>query len=515
MPVIKKTAASVIVLNEDSDGSSYFVGPGGVVLPVVTRSTDGSLTAGGVPVDGGGAGGSISEIAAEVLDSIPDVTATKPRLALTDELVAFDSEDGAAPITTTPAQIGDALAGYARQWSGRGATRGIPSNSSASIGVAGNAVTGFRTLLAQHPAVASFSGCWLVLTNFNTAAGITLQAARVTSTPMSLAPMNNDASLTWTAAAAATVAGVALPYTGIPAAAGNGGNVVPSVFSTDRIAIVNVARTDSATAGSRPLLRTAININDGAVVPSLSSANLTAYTTLADNPGFRYASRIYVSGTDMVNALGSQAPETTGGPFAPAEVVFDYDVPVRQVACFGDSNTQGQGTTSNWAAWPVRLMWQCIDDEVPVAVSNYAHAGQHHADSINTAIGYMPVIARTTKAEVFVSGWSPNVGADTDAVFVACRARILKAIAVAHANGLVLTVGTTPPVLAYSATQKARVAAQNVWVRGLKKYGARVFDIASILAPTGDTLPAYDVDGTHFNDTAHIAIATAARAHFA
>ena len=54
MPVIKKTAGAVIVLNEEDNGSAYFVGPGGVVLPVVTRRTDGSFDAGGTPVDVGG-----------------------------------------------------------------------------------------------------------------------------------------------------------------------------------------------------------------------------------------------------------------------------------------------------------------------------------------------------------------------------------------------------------------------------------------------------------------------------
>ena len=199
----------------------------------------------------------------------------------------------------------------------------------------------------------------------------------------------------------------------------------------------------------------------------------------------------------------------------PLEVVFDYDVPVRQVACFGDSNTQGVGTTSGWAGWPARMVFQAVNDEVPISASNYANAGQRHADSINTAIGYMPSLAGTTKAAVYISGWSPNEGAADDSVMAACRANVLKALARANEAGLQLTVGTTPPVTSYTAEQKARVAAHNTWVRSLPLYGARVLDIAQLLAPDGVLSPAYDSDGTHWTDAAHIAVAGLARVHFA
>lgn len=399
-------------------------------------------------------------------------------------------------------------------WSGRAPSRLLPSNSNANIGAAASNVTGFRTVLMQHPAIRPFSGVWLRFAHFNTAAGLTLQAARVTSTPVHLTTPNDNGSLVWSAANAARVNGAALPFTSAPATNGTGGGIIPAVFTTDRIAVASVSRTDSATDGNLPLLRSAVYINDNAVIPSLGSTSLEAFNALADNPGFKYGNFMYSSGTDGVTTLGAISVGEFGGGMTPLEVVFDYDVPVRQLACFGDSNTQGIGTTSSWAGWPARLMFQAINDEVPVSVSNYANAGQRHLDSINTAIGYMASIAATTKAAIFVSGWSPNEGAASDAVMTACRTNVLRAIAKANEFGLTLHVGTTPPVVSYNAEQRGRVLAHNEWVRGLTQYGARVFDIARILAPDGTTLAVYDADGTHFNDAAHIAVGTAARDQF-
>lgn len=400
-------------------------------------------------------------------------------------------------------------------WTGRGPSRLLPSNGNVNIGAAVSNVTGFRTVVVQHPAIRPFSGVWLRFGHYNTSAGLTLQAARVTSTPVHLSTPNNDGALVWSSGAAAKVAGAALPYTSAAAVAGTSGGVIPAVFSTDRIPVTSVARTDSATHGSMPLLRSAVYINDGAVIPSLSSGNLQALNNLADNPGLKYGNFLYTSGTDGVTTLGSVSVGEFGGAMTPLEVVFDYDVPVRQVACFGDSNTQGTGTTSGWAAWPARMMFQAINDDVPISASNYANAGQRHADSINTAIAYMPSIAGTTKAAVFISGWSPNEGAASDEVMQACRANVLKAMARAREADLPLTVGTTPPVTGYTSSQKARVLTHNEWVRSLAAHGVRVLDIANLLAPAGVLLPEYDSDGTHWTDAAHIAVAALARTHFA
>lgn len=407
------------------------------------------------------------------------------------------------------------VVGGGSPWSGRGPLRLLPSNGNVNIGAAVSNVTGFRTVVVQHPAIRPFSGVWLRFGHYNTSAGLILQAARVTSTPVHLSTPNNDGGLVWSAGAAAKVAGAALPYTSSAAVAGTSGGVIPAVFSTDRIPVTSVARTDSATHGNRPLLRSAVYINDGAVIPSLSSGSLQALNSLSDNPGFKYGNFLYTSGTDGVTTLGSVSVGEFGGAMIPLEVVFDYDVPVRQVACFGDSNTQGVGTTSGWAGWPARMVFQAVNDEVPISASNYANAGQRHADSINTAIAYMPSLVSTTKAAVYISGWSPNEGANDDAVMAACRANVLKALARANEAGLQLTVGTTPPVTSYTAKQKARIAAHNTWVRTLSSYGARVLDIAQLLAPNGDLSQDYDSDGTHWTDAAHIAVASLARAHFA
>lgn len=390
--------------------------------------------------------------------------------------------------------------------------RMLPSTTTASIGVAGSNVTGYRTIATQHPALMSFKGVWLRFANYDKTAGMVLNKCRVAPAAVSLTPTND--TLTFTAAASTTVGGSALPYTSALATAGNGTDIIPAVFSTDRIAVTNVARSDG---GVFPLLRTLAYINDNAFPLNVSGANLVALNGASFNPGFVYGSLLNTSGTDFVTTPTTTSVLTNGGAFAPVEVIFDYDGLVMPLAVFGDSLDQGIGTVGSWAGWPVRLMFDKAQAALPVSASVYAMAGQKHADSMNTALAYIPSAAATNKPVISVSAWSPNDGAASQSVMDTCWANLWTVLRAAKAAGLRVMVRTNPPVNGYGAAEKARVLAQNTKVRNLAATGyVYLLDMARAIDPTdsGTILPAYeytgDGGGLHYNDAGHAAIAAAA-----
>ncbi|HYN54393.1 MAG TPA: SGNH/GDSL hydrolase family protein [Methylotenera sp.] len=375
----------------------------------------------------------------------------------------------------------------------------LPSPGSQAL--AGDITSG-KVINSQLPAFAPFFGVKLIYQNYDTANTMDIDGVKVAPSVATAGAGSSANNSALTFSGFVTFAGsqsVSIPV----AVTGVGGQVIPTEIVSDFIQITSLARTD--TVGAPPLLRVATHFAPSAnqtVHPSYNGTNYTNLNTLAANPKFNHGNNSF---TGTLAALITSAQPTYdiyGGVQNPIGAIFYYSSGVQEIAAFGDSLIQGVGSSTSYAGWPEYLTWGSYSNSLNFVCANYGTSAQKTVDTLAVA---KAVLSKYSPKYAVMKAWSPNDG-NTQAIFDASWGYTLEFINYCLNLDIIPIVLTSGPATGYSWTL---TKAQNVRVMALPASVIKV-DVAAIInnsASDGTILPAYDSDGTHYNDAGYAAIA--------
>lgn len=378
----------------------------------------------------------------------------------------------------------------------------LPLPGSASL--AGDATNG-KVINSQIPAAAAFYGCRLVYLNFDTAAVMAIDGAKVapsTATGGAGASANNSAL---TFSSFVTFSGsqsVNVPQ----ATTGAGGQIIPGVAVSDFVPVTSLPRTDVVSAP--PLLRIATHFAPSAsptTHPSYNGTNYTNFNLLPGNPGFNYGNNQYTGTLATLTSTAQPTFDIYGGQQNPISAIFYYSTRVASLVAFGDSLVQGGTTSTLMDGWPAYATWRSYGTTSPMEVSSLATSGQQSVDTFAILKAY---VAQYKPQYVSFKAWSPNDG-DTQAIYDTTWGRTLDAIEYCRLNGVTPVVLTSGPA---AGMTWSRIKAQNARVMALPAYVKKVDVGALINDPSNDGTirAAYSAgDGTHYTVAAYQAIADA------
>lgn len=369
-----------------------------------------------------------------------------------------------------------------------------------------------HTLDMEFAGKRAFSWVQLIYANYNSAAVANISALRVGASPRHL--LATGVEIAWPVPLG-TIGGQTAAAIPVARASTKANYFIPGLIATDRIPVKNIARTDSATQGNRPLVRARTRIPaEVQYLPQFGSTFAPAWNASALSNGMKVGSTMV--NTDFVTAYptdnGAYTLTENGGVINPIGCIFGYDVPGKGVLVCLDSLGSGQGTSGGgMMGWPVILNAQ---SEV-LDVANWSVPGQLTVDSIDTMMGLIN-LTPTAYAFGVVKILSPNDGVPTQAIADAIWGKVLPAADSNRSNNIVTVLITSSPVNSWAAANHAVNEAQNQ--RALDLAAASpwviVLDWCKFVADPANPRqlnPAMDVDGTHVNDLAHGAFALFAK----
>lgn len=401
------------------------------------------------------------------------------------------------------ATAGDSALGFkssTRRDSDFGMTSGLrlmSNNSTVSSGA--GAGTG-RVFDTQHPALSEYYAVAAVYANYDTTAAMHVNGAKLAPCPTHMRA--NVTALAWTGylqVAGQQAFDVPVATAGVTVGSSN---KIPGYMATDATFVDSTPRTDG---GIFPLTRVRSHINDN-VFPLALPGTLANYNALVGLRGLQYAAYSFPGVVGDITASGAAIAEY-GGSFEPVALKYYYYKRTIEIACGGDSLTQGAGTLGNVMGWPMRLaMMNNPANDFVVSPCSHGVSGQKLEDSHATLLAYCAA-AKPTHAAFF--GWSPN----NAPVGSAAAMNALWKLTVQTGEkllemGIRPVVLTSGPVDAYGGVDKALVLTQNARIMALPEKFIKV-DVASAITLNGNINPAYSAgDGTHYNDAGYTLIAS-------
>jgi hypothetical protein len=414
----------------------------------------------------------------------------QPNLPITPESLGADPVHGAA------------VRGAVRPNSQYGALQILPVPGSQAL--AGD-VTNGKLLNSQIPAAGAFFGCRLIYLNYDTAAPMSIDGAKVAPVARTAGAAQSPANNTLSWSAFVTFGGS--QSGSVPAAkAGAGGQTIPGVLVSDFVSVVSIPRTDTTSAP--PLLRIATHIAASASSTSHPSFNSTGYTTLNQlpaNPGFNFGNFSATVSLANIVSTTNVTYDIFGGAQNPIGAVFYYAENVVDAGAFGDSLFQGALTSSGYAGWPEYATWKGYAKSPKVAFANYATAAQKTVDTVQVL---RSVLDQYKHKYAFFKAWSPNDG-DTQAAYDQAWGYAIGAVEYCLSIGVTPVLVTSAPASGYTWS---RIKGQNNRVMSLPTSVLK-FDLAAVVNDPendGSLVPAYTSDGTHYTDAGQSAIGGAA-----
>ena len=350
---------------------------------------------------------------------------------------------------------------------------------------------------AQIPAMAPFYGVKLVYANYNTAAAMTMDGAKVAPTAVDLTAAGNTLSwssfVTFSGSQTATVP---------QAKTGAGGQIVPGIAVSDFVPVTSIARTD--VVGAPYLLRVRSHVLANSIAFSIGGTHGATLNAASFNPGLKYAN---YNPVDTLANLTTNVSSTLSPSSAiePIAVIFFYSSSVESLAAFGDSVIQGAGSATSHFAGPAdRLTFLSYGTSRQISAASFASSGQTTLDSNATLKNY--INAGATPTYVLFKSWSVNDGL-TQALVDKSWASVVDTLEFLRQKSITPVLLTAPPT---SGVPWAMIKVVNARVMALPAWVVKV-DVATALndpSNDGNLRAVYDSgDHTHPTDAANLLMA--------
>ncbi|MFY9477180.1 MAG: hypothetical protein WAQ08_05885 [Aquabacterium sp.] len=332
----------------------------------------------------------------------------------------------------------------------------------------------------------------VVFANMNTAATLTLNAAKIAS----------PSALMTTQGAALFAAGKALTFGGsasvvLPVAVQGSSRVLPGLVVADPVGIVPVARTDEV--GAPGVYRIRAHVPDNSVLLNAGpGTDGAAYNANSVNGGAKLAAYSFASAAAGIDTNDSSLLDF-GGPVAVYGLIVTYAHDVDDMVVGGDSLDQGVNTPGSYCGWPVQLQTALLATGRPMNVFNVSDAGMRLVDSLRQ-LRFACALRKPRFAALHL--WSNNIEAFTTAQRDQEHAELHFTL------DWLVQRGITPVVLSTGPFATEATKSLNARLADLSDYVVTV-DLASLYDSTGALKAEYNdglADSVHGNLSYHTGV---------
>lgn len=363
-----------------------------------------------------------------------------------------------------------------------------------------NAGTGVgRVIEGQHPALGKFVGVKLMYENWDTAAVMQINAAKVAACAShkgAVVASNWSDFVTFNGNTTATVpqATVGIGGAGMP-------HLIPGILISDFVAVESLDRVD--VPGNARLLRVRTHVNDNSQVGWINYDKPNQFGN-----GLQWANGIVSSAVGNLTTAGVTLVDTALNYQNPVAVIFVYEnMTVPTILVCGDSLSMGAGT-ANLIGWPGYVTVNNWKKANPISTMNFAESGQTLEDSHTILRMLVNAGYRPTYAAFFA--YSPNSSNRDAAGMLKKWTMVLQTIDLLESKGIkpiLMTstgVETLPgdlPEIIKSNNRVKSLAGRCIVVDG----ASLIFDFQNNLFLPQYRSINYDAqnDKTHYNDAGH------------